>query len=42
MYTIGSAIGGVCSGIVSDKLVKRSIIIAPMILISGVLMFCVY
>lgn len=41
MFPIGSWIGGVLAGIISDKIGGRAIVMCPMLLISAILMFIV-
>ena len=41
MYDVGTWVGGLITGIVSDRLGKRAILMAPMLLISTLCMLIV-
>ena len=41
MYDIGSFIGGVLTGLLTDKLKRRCLVMWPMLLIAAFLCFCV-
>jgi sugar phosphate permease len=42
LYDVGTFLGGMFAGIITDRINGRAILLCPMLLISGFLMLCVY